>query len=209
MTNGCETGHWTQTWSLGVTLVIGREVCRIWNSKNYLWRSPNHLKTNPNHFLSIPIHKPHQNYLQIRIFHQYSSNNQKPQFQNSKHQMLKLCFLNKIIHFQATLRPIYNNLSIEKRISFPYLFKLKRWLCEEEEGKEETLGPRRKLFSTPLATPHHPYHPNPKNHIKTMKINTMNFQNCSWRRKNKNGRWDKKDEGSLPWDLYRFVFSFD
>ena len=75
---------------------------------------PNHPKTNPNHFLSIPIHKQHQNSLQIGTFHQYSSNNQKSQFQNSKPQMLKLPFLN-IIHFLATLKLIHNNLCRTKK----------------------------------------------------------------------------------------------
>ena len=57
----------------------------------------------------------HQNSLQIETFHQYSSNNKKPQLQNSKPEMLKLSFFKNMIHFQAKLKSIHNNLKIEQR----------------------------------------------------------------------------------------------
>jgi len=74
--------------------------------------------------------------------------------------MLKLPFSSNMIHFPAILKPIHNNLSIKNGWSFPYLFKHKRWLCKEEEGKKGTLSPRWKLSPTLTTAPHHPYHLN-------------------------------------------------
>ena len=74
--------------------------------------------------------------------------------------MLKLPFSSNMIHFPAILKPIHNNLSIKNGWSFPYLFKHKRWLCKEEEGKKGTLSPRWKLSPTLTTAPHPPYHLN-------------------------------------------------
>ena len=94
--------------------------------------------------------------------------------------MLNFPFLNNMIHFTATLKPIHNNQSMEKGYNFTHLYRTKRELCEDG-GEKDELWIQGRSFP-PLQQVHlNKITPNPKattNKIKSSK--TKLFHEFPW-----------------------------
>ena len=75
-----------------------------------------------------------------------------------------------MIHFQATLKPIHNNQSMEKGYNFTHLYRTKRELCEDG-GENDELWVQGRSFP-PLQQQFHlsniaqQHSPKPKNNYK-------------------------------------------